>query len=119
MDQIAKWDAEVYEIYPRKVGRRKAMTSIRHARTRLHDGIEVKGMAEWVECQRYLVEKTRQFANSPAGNRDTLTPHPTTFYNQSRYLDSEVEWYKLTPDEQKQQRRAFEANVGVSDWRPF
>lgn len=115
MDQIKLWDEAIYNEYPRHVAKRKALLSIRNARTRLHDG-EVKGLGEWGECQKFLFEKTRQFAKSPAGNRETLTPHPTTFFNQARYLDEEVEWYRMTPDEMKQNARRSEANIGV--WTP-
>lgn len=117
MDSIEIWDNEIYDQYPRKVGKRAALKAIRFARTRLHDGEFRSGnVYEWVDCQQFLLTKTKQYAASPAGNRETLTPHPATFYNQSRYLDAEIEWHRLSPSESKDFTRRSEANIGV--WTP-
>lgn len=114
MTDFKEWDEQIYEAYPRKVGKRAALKAINYARVRLHDGEFKSGNKyDWSACQEFLLTKTRQFSQSPAGNRETLTPHPSTFYNQSRYLDAEVEWYRMTPDEMKQNARQREANVGV------
>ena len=106
----------IYSAYPRKVAKRAATKAITFALTRLHDGEFNDKAMEWEDAFKFLVAKTRQYAESPAGNRETLTPHPSTFYNQSRYLDNEIEWYRMTPEETKTHRNSIEANIGV--WRP-
>ena len=106
----------IYNLYPRKVANRAALKAITFALTRLHDGEFNDEPMEWEDAFKFLVAKTRQYASSPAGNRETLTPHPSTFYNQSRYLDNEIEWYRMTPEETKTHRNSIEANIGV--WRP-
>lgn len=107
---------QVYNLYPRHVGKRAAIRAITFALTRVHDGEVNQKPMEWPEVYKFMVTKTKQYADSPAGNRETLTPHPSTFFNQSRYLDHEVEWYRMTVEETKQMTRVNEANVGV--WRP-
>jgi len=105
----------VYNLYPRKVARRAAIKAIVYALTRIRDGeVNQKPMA-WEDAHKFLITKTRQYSDSPAGNRGSLTPHPTTFFNQSRYLDHEIEWFRTTPQEEHQMRMQAEANVGV--WR--
>ncbi len=74
------------------------------------EGQEVNDINAWIK------EKTAQFANSPSGQRGLYTPHPSTWFNQSRYLDDENEWYKISPKEEENMRMAAAASVGV--WRP-
>ena len=109
---------QIYNLYPRKVARRAAIRAIVNAITRVHDG-EVNGKPMvWEDAYKFLITKTRQYAESPAGNRESFTPYPATFFNQSRYLDHEMEWYRLTKEETARVNNAFEANVGVSTWTP-
>jgi hypothetical protein len=108
----------VYSVYPRKVGKRTALRAIQFALTRLHDGEFHDKPMTWEDAFAFLFAKTKQYADSPAGNRGEFTPHPSTFFNQSRYLDHEIEWYRVSKEEQRQIDMQREANIGVSDWRP-
>lgn len=109
----------VYGVYPRKVARRAALKAIEHALTRIHDGEVNEKPMIWEDAYKFLITKTRQYADSPAGNRGSMTPHPATFFNQSRYLDHEVEWHRLTAsEEQKQQLFASEGLVHGRSWTP-
>lgn len=107
---------QIYNLYPRKVARRAALKAIEHALTRIHDGEVSERPMVWEDAYKFLITKVRQYSDSPAGNRGSLTPHPTTFFNQSRYLDHEVEWYRISKEEAQQIARQNEANIGV--WRP-
>lgn len=75
----------VYAEYPRKVGRGAALKAIVSALHRIDDPDPVA----------VLIRVTREFSRSPAGQRGEFTPHPSTFYNQSRYLDDPEEWEKV------------------------
>lgn len=106
---------QIYNLYPRKVAKRAAIRAIAHALTRIHDGeVNDKPMI-WEDAYKYLITKVRQYADSPAGNRGEFTPHPATFFNQSRYLDHEIEWHRLTAAENSRS----EATVGTSFSRPW
>lgn len=104
---------EIYQVYPRHVGKREAIKAIERALFRLSR--ELRG----VGCEtptKWLKDQTAKFAQSPAGNRGIYTPHPATWFNQSRYLDDPAEWEVMTEKEEETVRRYREANVGV--WRP-
>lgn len=105
---------QVYEKYPRKVGKRDAIKAIEKAIARLPQELEWQGMI--ADLPFWLMGKVDKYAQSPAGNRGHLTPHPSTWFNQSRYLDEEVEWQELTPQELEDMKRRTQANVGV--YRP-
>jgi uncharacterized protein YdaU (DUF1376 family) len=77
---------EIYSIYPRKVGKSDALKAIRKAIAR-----ELKNHPQAAE---YLKSRTLQFAKSDAGNRGEFTPHPSTWFNGSRYNDDEREWQR-------------------------
>ena len=40
----------------------------------------------------FLLERTRLFANSSAGNRGRFTPYAATWFSRESYLDDEQEW---------------------------
>lgn len=104
----------IYNLFPRKVGKREALKAIDSAYRRLLFGVEQKEVGPQ-EVWAFLVEKTTIFAQSPAGNRGQFTPHPATWFNKSRYLDDENEWftvYDYDPREQSMSRlRASEGMV--------
>lgn len=103
---------EIYALYPRKVGKRAALLSIEKALRRVaHE----TWIADGREAE-FIKDRVREFASSPAGNRGLLTPHATTWFNQSRYLDDPKEWNHLSKEEYADFMRQREANVGV--WRP-
>lgn len=81
----------IYAAYPRKVGRSAAVKAIEKAFRRLIAG---EGDYTFVpdEANAFLVQAARAFARSPAGMAGEYTPHPATWFNQSRYLDNPVEW---------------------------
>jgi hypothetical protein len=107
----------IYNLYPRKVAKRAALQSIGKALQRIVSGEVNQKVMTWEDAYKFLLTKTRQYAGSPAGNRGAMTPHCTTFMNQSRYLDYEIEWFRTTPQEERDLRNQMEANVGV--WRPM
>ena len=87
----------IYRAYPRKVGKKHALVKISEALISLY-----KETGE--DSFSFLIERTRMFANSPAGKAGTYTPHPSTWYNQGRYLDDPKEWYiQDIPDGKKKQ----------------
>jgi hypothetical protein len=51
-----------------------------------HPELDQAQAAEW------LLQKTIQFAASPAGNNGKFTPHPATWLNQGRYESDPVVW---------------------------
>lgn len=74
----------IYDAYPRKVGKRAALIAIEKALNR----IEGPGQVE------YLLRVTFEFGRSPAGNAESFTPHPATWFNRSSYNDDPKEWEK-------------------------
>lgn len=99
----------IYQAYPRKVGKRSALKAIEKAIGRLVTKREYKNkpLTE-EEAIAGLLNRTKMYADSPAGQRKTFTPHPTTWYNQARYCDDPKEW-------QHQDNRAVERDDRVKD----
>jgi len=73
---------EIYEIYPRKIGKAAALKKIEKA-------IGLKGFD-------YLYEATKEFAKRvmtwPEADR-IFVPHPVTWFNQGRYDDDRELWW--------------------------
>jgi hypothetical protein len=67
--------AEIYEAYPRKVGRASAFKAIGKALKKIP-------AAE-------LLTKVKAYAASRAGQDETYTPHPATWFNGERWADSQ------------------------------
>ena len=96
----------IYNIYPRKVGRRAALKAIEAAISRIvprHKGTRKDASTEedfFIAARRWLWKRTAEYAASPAGqdppkgHPDDYRPHPATFYNQERYLDDPREWQR-------------------------
>lgn len=101
----------IYEAYPRRVGRRKALLEIEHALKRLQHGEPGYNMTE-KEAHAFLLAATKEFGHSPAGNRERFTPLPTTWFHQARYLDDRNDWQLLSDEEAKRMRMQREANIG-------
>lgn len=81
-------DSLIYETFPRHVGKIAALRAISKA---------VKGLSRTVgeELARELIyAATLKYANSPEGRRPdrNFIPHPSTFFNEGRYLDDPKEW---------------------------
>jgi len=84
----------IYSAYPRKVGKKHALKKITEALISLHDETGDQNFA-------YLLDKTRKFAQSPAGKKGEFTPHPSTWYHQGRYMDDPNEWYRVDTEQKK------------------
>jgi hypothetical protein len=82
----------IYQAYPRKEGKKAALKAIANA-LKPHDGVKVSAafllkmtttyaaaVAQWSPAKRYTRDGT-----------DTV-PHPTTWFNQGRYLDDPTNW---------------------------
>jgi hypothetical protein len=111
---------QVYKLYPahRREGKRAAIKAIVNALTRIHDGEVNQKPMVWEDAYKFLLTKTKQYEESPAGNRGCFTPMPATFFNQSRYLDHELAWYRLSA--QEEERARLHASEGMaSNWRPM
>jgi len=79
----------IYKVYPRKTGKPKALESIRKSLDRIAGG-EVDGTTRSVEQSvTYLRDRTAAFAQAVSTRPPKSIPHPTTFYNQSRYIRRE------------------------------
>ncbi len=78
--------AQIYQAYPRKIAKAAALKAICSAIKQLRDGDSA------LDAVGFLLERTRLYANSDAGNKGKFTPYPTTWFNQGRYLDNEQEW---------------------------
>ena len=97
----------IYSAYPRKIGKKAAIDKIRLALQGLHK-------EHGDENFSFLLDRTRKFANSPAGKRGEFTPHPSTWYNQGRYLDDPKEWYiQDIPDKKKPQQEQVKISRGT------
>src|SRR4029077_13456692 len=87
---------ELYQLYPKHVGGRAAIRAIQNAMKRL--SLELKLAGKQVGDQAaWMKERVSVFAESPAGQRGRLTPYPSTWFNQSRYLDDQDVWWEITP----------------------
>jgi hypothetical protein len=92
--------AKLYDIYPKKVGRGAAIKAIEQALKRLPRELQEMGHRSWLddpigELQLLLWHYSR----SPAAHRGAYTPHCATWFNQSRYLDDILEWYRESDGE--------------------
>lgn len=105
----------IYHEYPKKVGRQQALIEIEKALKRLCDGETGLPTTYW-DAVKLVLDATKEFARSPAGQRGQYTPWPQTWFHQSRYLDDRKCWYLLDREEEEFMARQARANVGV--WRP-
>jgi hypothetical protein len=84
---------QIYSVYPRKIAKRAALVSIEKAIRRLEYGEAGEPLTRAVATTR-LFCAVIQYAQTPAGTSGQFTPYPTTWFNQSRYLDDTQEWYR-------------------------
>lgn len=78
---------DVYQLYPRKVGKKKALKKIRKA---LEDDIS----------SEELKEKVRLYAESVKDKNRQFIPYPATWFNQGRYLDDPKEWVEYKNEQE-------------------
>jgi len=81
----------IYECYPRKVGRKAALRAIELAITRVQEGEYGRPFTR-EEAVEGIKRRTIMFATSTAGKQGKYTPHATTWFNRSSYLDDPKEW---------------------------
>ena len=89
--KVKKSEVEnLYQTYPRKVGKRAAIVAITKAIERITDRVE--DPVEWMD------ERVALFARSPVG-QGSFCPHPSTWFNQDRFDDDVGEWQKTEKKE--------------------
>jgi len=69
---------EIYNAYPRKVGRAEALRKIKKA-----------GKTHSFE---FLIGKVREYAKATSGKDKQYIPHPKTWFHQERFNDDPSEW---------------------------
>lgn len=74
----------IYSVYPRKVGRAKALTEIKKALSKV----------EFTE----LIQKVKLYAGARDGQPIKYTPHPATWFSQERYADDPAGWTESEPE---------------------
>lgn len=114
----------IYSLYPRKVGKGAAVKAIQAAAGRLADD-------GYDDALSLIQAAVMAFAKSPAGQKppdgaNDYRPHPSTWFNQERYLDDPGEWVKANGvdakeiaeqrkrEERERQRRLADEAAGVT-----
>jgi hypothetical protein len=72
---------EIYDAYPRHVGRNAALKAIEKAICRTAPS----------QDSAWLLERTRAYARQRKGEDEKFTPHPKTWFNEGRYYDESLE----------------------------
>jgi|SRR5215469_1084016 len=103
---------EIYECYPRKVGRKVALKAIGQAIRRVQEGEYGKTFSR-DEAVAGIKQRTLLFAESPAGKRGTFTPHAATWFNRSSYLDDPKEWEQNDSGAAAERSRRTRENILV------
>ncbi len=106
---------EIYKSYPRHKDKRFALLSIERALRRIKGGELGTPMLE-SEAFEFLLQKTKVFSRSLAGNRGVYTAFPATWYNRGGYMDDPHEWDLMNREEYEDAMQANRNNVGV--YRP-
>ena len=77
-DACLEHACSIYDAYPKKVGKPAAMKSI------------LKALSEFPP--EMVLQKTKEYASSRAGQDAQYTPNPATWFNQQRFNDSPETW---------------------------
>jgi len=96
----------MYDLYPRKVGKRAAITAAEKAMGR----IEKEHKLNHIKAADYLAERVVMFAIAVEkweGEERKFCPYPATWFNQDRYDDDQSEWVRA-PDKKKGKDRTGE-----------
>jgi len=80
---------EIYQEYPRHVGRAAAIKAIEKAITKIGAGPLMQAVKDYTAAVRTWPPTARY----SAAGVDTV-PHPTTWFNQERWTDDRSEWQK-------------------------
>ena len=85
---------EIYEVYPRHVAPRIAKASIEKAILRTIKGECGNPAREPIDAARFLYRQALSYARSQYVKTapKNFIPHPSTWFNQSRYCDDPQEW---------------------------
>ena len=75
---------EIYQAYPRHLGKGDALKAIKKALESIDDPTPVES----------LLAIVREYAESPAGQLGQYTPYPASWFNAKSYLDDPKEWEK-------------------------
>jgi hypothetical protein len=86
----------IYQAYPKKVGKAEAHKAIENALIKSKEA----------DPLQYLLEATRAFAKSPAGNKGQFTPYPATWFNGRHYEDDRAEWQEKDGGDNRRASRA-------------
>jgi hypothetical protein len=101
---------EIYQQYPRKVGKGDALKAIERAVERVRKGKNGSPLIpDKRKAEIYLYRRVQAYARSPEGTRPDrdFIPHPSTWFNKSHYLDDEKEWQR-TGEKNGQQQEELE-----------
>lgn len=87
-------DLHIYEAYPRKAGKAYALRCIQRASARLQKGEAGEAPCSERQALVRLYRATKAYAESRQGRQTDKAriPHPSTFFNQGRYLDDPADW---------------------------
>lgn len=85
---------QIYDSYPRKVGRARAEKSIRSALVKISSRDDVHDPTAWM--MRVVGQYAHAVGKWPVGDRQYI-PHPSTWFNGGRYDDDQAEWVRTTP----------------------
>ena len=104
---------EIYEAYPRRVGRRYAIKCVIKAIKRIKEeqintgcSLYDRGIG-YEHPAAFLLRRVLEFAASPAGKLKKFTPHCSTWMNQERYYDDTAEWHDGQSDSDRKQREEY------------
>ena len=110
---------DLYKLYHKHLAPREAVRAIENALKRLPlelklEGINVGNEIEWIK------EKIAAFRESDAGRNDGLfpgykPPYPATWFNKSRYLDDQGEWYGTNGQVTKGEQRVIDNRANLID----
>jgi len=107
--QRRHWSAEdaerVYQAYPRKIGKQKALKAI----TKALSAIAARNGS--VDAVAWMVERVQRFARSAKGQAGEFCPHPATWFNEGRYDDDPAEWQRHSSTGRREpQQRSLGSN---------
>ena len=83
---------EIYRAYPKHVGKPKALQAIASAVKRLRKERPELDALAYLKQRTEAFAKVRQRIHEADKTQERFTPHPSTWFHQSRYDDDESTW---------------------------
>jgi hypothetical protein len=83
---------QIYQIYPRRVGKGTATTAIRNAVRKVMAGDPDHPALPLDEALDYLAQRVGLYKQSIQGDDPKYTPHPASWFNGERFWDDEWDW---------------------------